>query len=235
MVIWVALLIVVLFSAVYLSATALPRVFLSLRYMVDESNDRCIKRVYEKNGESMVFEPEEKWRRYIRQYVLAERNNKKELMCKVDKNLSYIDFDIAVFNNQDELECVIKVKDYVDKSGYTKVVELPEETSYVSINVLRVENQAFEDKLSAKVTGKKLAKFLAISMMMIIMESLLVKICFANIYGGVFRERFVINLDSLLVTLAVALGFAIINAVTAIIAVKSRERKFAVKVKKDAK
>ena len=61
MIIWYALILLVVSVSAYISAVVLPRAFLRLRYTVTDSNDRCIKRVYEVNGQSLVFEPEEKW------------------------------------------------------------------------------------------------------------------------------------------------------------------------------
>lgn len=234
MVIWALLLGVTVIGAIFLSASVLPRMYLGLRYNVDKSEDRCIKRIYETNGQSMVFEPEEKWRTHVKQYVLSERGDKKEITCKLDKSINYIEMDVAVFNNQDKLECVIKIKDFVEGSGYTKTVELPEKTSYVSINVLRAENEYYEDKLSAKVSKGRMWKFWGVSTLLIVIQSLLVKISLANILGGVFRESFVVNLESTLITLGVALILIVLNTVTAIYAVREREKKFTVKVEKDA-
>ena len=182
----------------------------------------------------MVFQPEEKWRKYIDQYVLSERNGKKELMCKVDPELEYIEFDVVVFNNRDKLECVIKNKELLEQNGYTKIVELPEETSYVSINILKVENQAFEDHVSGKVKKENFGKFLLGSSAVIIMEAIFAKICLANIFGGVLRESFVVNFMSLLISLAIVVVMILINVLLSSIAIKMREKKFTVKVKKNA-
>ena len=119
MVIWGALLIFVVVISAYFTAVVLPRIFLRLRYTVTDSQDRCIKRIYEVNGQSLIFEPEEKWRKYVKQYILAERRGKKEFICKVDKELNYIVLDVAVFNCQNKLCDVIRIKDFVGESGMT--------------------------------------------------------------------------------------------------------------------
>ena len=177
MIIWATLLIFVVALSAYVAAIVLPRIFLRLKYSVNESNDRCIKRVYEVNGQSLVFEPEEKWRKYVKQYILAERDGKKQFICKVDKELNYLVLDVAIFNCQDKLCDVIRIKDFVGESGMTGVVTLPSETSYVSVSVVRAENQEFEDNLSGNVGGGKIFKFLLVNAALILVESIWIKIC----------------------------------------------------------
>ena len=53
-----------------------------MRYTITKSLDRGIKCVLEKSGKSMVFEPEVKWRKYVKQYILSERNDVEYLTCK---------------------------------------------------------------------------------------------------------------------------------------------------------
>jgi len=234
MVIWGALLIFVVAISAYFTAVVLPRIFLRLRYTITDSKDRCIKRIYEVNGQSLIFEPEEKWRKYVKQYILAERHGKKEFICKVDKDLNYIVLDVAVFNCQNKLCDVIRIKDFVGESGMTGVVTLPEETSYVSVNVVRVENDLFEDKLSGTLAKGRMFKFVLVNAMLIVVESIWIKICMANLFGGIFRESFVMNLESLITTLLMAGALIIINTIVAAIALKIRAGKYKVKVRKNA-
>ena len=223
---WVLLLAVVVCFSGYLVAGVLPRAFLALRYTVKQSYDRCIKRVYEVNGQSLVFEPEIKWRKIVKQYVISERKDKKQLMIKVDKDLSYIVYDVVIFNCRDEVSTVLKVNDYVGGSGYGKVVDLPEETSYITIHVLRADNKRFEDHLTAKIPAGKVFKFLLVNALVVIMETVWIKICLSHILGGVFKESFVLDGEGLLMSLAVAGVLILLNSIVAIIALAIRKRKF---------
>ena len=231
---WIIILLIVLCFSGYLVAGVLPRAFLTLRYTVKQSNDRCIKRVYEVNGQSMVFEPEIKWRKYIEQYVISERKEKKQIMVKTNKDLSYIVYDVAVFNCRDELTTVIKVNDYVDGSGYGKVVDLPEDTSYVAINVLRADLELFEDHLTAKLPKRNIWNFLGINALLVLMETVWIKICISNIFGGIFRESFALSGESFLISLMIAGALIVANSIIALIAIAIRKNKYTVKVKKDA-
>jgi len=233
MVVWAFILVIVIVATVFIATYALPRIYLKLRYTVNKSNDRCIKRVYEKHGQSMVFEPEERWRKYINQYVLAERKGKKEMVCKVDKDLSYIEFDVVIFNANSKVTQVIKAKDYVNNTGLTKPIELPEETSYVTVNVLRADNRLFEDHLTAKIPAGRKFRFILINAATVLMEVICFKICFANLFGGVFRDSLLINVEGLISSAIFAGVLIVLNTIIVAIAVKAREKKYTVKVKKN--
>ena len=57
------------------------------------------------------------------------------------------------------------------------------------------------------------------------MECILIKTCLSKLFGGAFKESFIINLDGLLITLAIAGVLILINTIIVIITVKSREKK----------
>ena len=73
MFIWYVLLILTIFASLGVAVVLLPTMFLKTRHILTAPTDRGLKKIVEKNGQSMVFEPALKWRKYIRQYVLAER------------------------------------------------------------------------------------------------------------------------------------------------------------------
>lgn len=231
---WIIILVIVLCFFGYLVAGVLPRVFLTLRYSVKQSNDRCIKRVYEINGQSLVFEPEIKWRKFVKQYVISEREEKKQLMLKVDKDLSYLVYDVVVFNCRDEIETVLKVNDYIADSEFSKVVDLPAETSYVAIHVLRADHQVFEDHLTAKLPKTQILNYLIVNSLVVVMETIWIKICVSNIFGGVFRESFVMSAEGLLISLIIALLLIILNSIVVVVVLAIRKKKFTVKVKDNA-
>ena len=78
MVVWSILLVLTIIISVAFASVVLPRMFLKTRYTMTRAGDRGIKKIIEKNGQSILFEPVLKWRKYIPQYVLAERNGVKQ-------------------------------------------------------------------------------------------------------------------------------------------------------------
>lgn len=225
MFIWYVLLGLTVLVSVAVASLLLPKMFLQTRYTIKSSVDRGLKKIIEKNGQSMVFQPALKWRKYINQYVLAERSGVKQLMCKLNTDITYISYDIVLFNSEDKVFDVLTVKDLVEKNGFSKVVELPEDTSYVSLVVNEVDGMSFPDHITGKAKAGKVAKFLVACSFMILLELLFVKVCCANLFGGVFKESFVLNVQSTLVTLLIAGILIIVNIIVSLITVKVRGAK----------
>ena len=190
-----------------------------------KSGDRGIKKIMEKNGQSIVFEPSMKWRKYVKQYVLSERSGKKQIACKIHSDIAYLSYDIVLFNNRDEVFNVLTVKEKIEKAGYTKAVDLPEETSYVAISLNEVDATEFSVPITAKLEKGQFGKFMFWCNLCIFMETFIVKVCCANIFGGVFREVFVLNWETTLITLVIAATLIVINWIIASTAVKIRSGK----------
>lgn len=222
---WYALLVLAVIITIGIAAIWLPKLFLKTRYTLDKTRDRGIKNILEKNGQSIVYEPAVKWRKYIKQYILAERSGKKELICKVNPELSFLSYDIVLFNSRDEVFKVITIRDLLKNKGYTKVVELPMETSYVCITVNRADNERFSPYVTAKVKAGKIAKFLAACSLCLIMEVFCVKVCCANIFGGIFSEMFIFDIYNLVLTGILAGALILLNILVSVIALNIRGRK----------
>lgn len=221
MVVWSILLVLTIIVSIAFASVVLPKMFLRTRYTMTRSGDRGIKKVVEKNGQSMVFEPVLKWRKYIPQYVLAERSGVKQLKCKVGDDLHYLSYDVVLFNNRDEVFDVLTIKERVN-GAYTKTVDLPEQTSYVAINVNEADATDFSAPMTAKVKTGKLIKFLLCSAVCIFLEMMCVKVCCANIFGGVFKESFVLDIESALITAGIAIVLILVNLIVSFIAIKIR-------------
>ncbi|MBQ8322334.1 MAG: hypothetical protein IJX91_00020 [Clostridia bacterium] len=222
---WVVLLILTIGISVALAAFVLPQMYLRARHAIKEPTDRGIKKVLEKGGQSLVFQPVPKWRKYIKQYVLAERWGKKELMCKLDPELSYISYDVVLFNNRNKVFDVLTVKELIENKGYTKVLALPEETSYVSVVVNQADTNRFPERFATKTERGDLVKFLLLTGLLILMEVLCIKVCCANVFGGVFRESVILDGASFLLTLLVAAVLIVVNLIVSCLTVKIRNAK----------
>lgn len=228
MLIWIIISIIVLAVAVSVSAFLLPKIYLKDRYVLSNSDDRGIKKVLEKNGVSMVFEPALKWRKYIRQYVLSERQGKKRLLCKIHEDIAYLSYDVALFNNRDEVFDVLTIREKIKDQGYTQTVALPDETSYVAVTVNEVDGKDFCDGIKpVRTTNRKNVRpFLFWSSVSILMETFCFKVCCANLFGGVFKEVFILNWETTLTTLVMAVVLILMHvAITRRVFRTSRKKK----------
>ncbi len=234
MIVWIIIFVIICVGIILISTYALPSAYLKFTCKVKSSKDRCVKRVYEKNGQSLVFEPEIKWRKYVKQYLLSERKNRKVAVCKVDDSVKYLEYDLIVFDAYNQPVKVLNVKDYVRDDGFTKEVELPEETSYVSLKIIRANDLCFDDKMAGKLKKGNLGKFIFVNIAVVLAETICLRICLANLLGGIFRESFVLDLRELTVTAIMALALIVVNSLTTLITVKAIERKNVKKENKNA-
>ena len=225
MYLWLALLILTVAVSIAIASAWLPSLFLKARYTLDKTRDRGIKKIVEKRGQSILYEPAVRWRKYISQYILSERGGKKELACKVDPELSFLSYDVVLFNACDEVFGVITVKDLLKNKGYAKPVELPQETSYVCLTVNQADTTKFVPNLSFKVRAGNVAKFLFCTTLCLIAEALCVKVCCANAFGGIFADMFMLDLPNAILTTALVVFLILLNLIVSAIAIKIRGSK----------
>ena len=70
----------------------LPKVFLKSKYSFKSSADRGIKKYrLDSGGYAIVYAPHLKTRKYISQYVITEQDGKKQLKCKINKEIFYLE------------------------------------------------------------------------------------------------------------------------------------------------
>ena len=194
----------------------LPRLLLESKYSIKQTLDRGIKKYKSAdNGKSIVYEPNLLVRKYIKQYVIASENGKKIFKCMVKDGLSYIDFDIALFDSAGKVFKVITVQNIID-GIYLEEVELPVETSYVTLILNKVDNKSFPKISCSKISVKKLIVFGLVTCLWAMGTAYLFNLSMARIFGGLFRESYAetlwVNISVIAVALiATALGTIILS------------------------
>lgn len=205
--IWVWILIIIAIAAVFLllAGYVLPKLLFRTRYDIQDSNDRGIKKFDGDGGQSLVFEPEPEARKYIKSYALLDRGGERVLVCKLNGAISYIDYDVIVFDGGEKARHVFNVKDAVDGNEFTKVVELPANTEYVSIMINEADGEVIMHNVVKNISARRIALFILLSAVLITLSIFGIKACCAYAFGGLYAESFTVLWRS--------------NAVTAIIAV----------------
>ena len=77
MALWILLLIAIIIVFVLVHAVLLPKIFLKVNYEYDTLPDRGVKVVGEINGKSIIYEPDVRIRKFVKQYIVSERNGRK--------------------------------------------------------------------------------------------------------------------------------------------------------------
>ncbi|MBE6584733.1 MAG: hypothetical protein E7649_07170 [Ruminococcaceae bacterium] len=211
---WIALPVAVAFMYIFTVAWLLPRFFLQNRYKIKVVRDRGIRKYKSPDDKrAIVYEPDLQTRKYIKQYVLTDDGREKVLKCKISEDISYLEYDIALFDGRHKVYKVLNVCDMIEEQGYTQPVALPAETSYVTIILSRVNNDQLHRPLRARISFVKALSFVLLSLLMSVVTAFAFKIGFANSFGGVFRQSFLGNYSGHVVTLVMSLVLCLVAVV----------------------
>ena len=206
----------------------LPRMFLKNRYTLSKTYDRGIKKYKTANNErGIVYQPALKIRKYIHQYMLvADAEGKKQIICKINDGISYIDYDVVMFGSNDKVLGVLNVKDIIEEKGYTKSVDLPSGTSYVTILLNAVDNKQLKVEKSVKISVWDLLMFDVLIIGLVACLGWCVNSSFSYLFGGVFRESYAASDENtaLVLALSCAVGAIISVTVSVILFFKSRKK-----------
>ncbi len=191
MLFWTLLLVLISIAYALLLVWVLPKLILKSNYSITQSNDRGLKK-YKFNDDdyAIVYEPSMASRKYMSQYILAKKDGKKTFKGKVSSTVSYIDFDIALFNGQEECFLVINAMDLIGPDGFTKEVELPKETAYASIIINQINKKEFRKTLLARISTARLLLFGGAALLLSIGMTIGVTFSLSHMFGGLFRETF---------------------------------------------
>ena len=191
MLFWTLLLILVSLAYAVLIIWALPKFILKSNYPITHSSDRGLKKYkFNDSDYAVVYEPSLSARTYISQYILAKRDGKKTFQAKIASNVSYIDFDIALFNAQNECFLVVNSMELIGIDRLTKEIDLPMETSYASVIVNQANKKEMKQTLSAQVSISRLVVFGLAAFVLSVGMAICTLFAFSNIFGGLFRETF---------------------------------------------
>ena len=191
MLFWTLSLLLVSIAYAFLIIWFLPKLILRSKYPITRPTDRGLKKYkFSDEDYAIVYEPSLSVRKYITQYILAKKDGKKTFKGKIAENVTYIDFDIVLFNGAGESFLVINAMDIVEENGLTKEVDLPAETAYASIIVNQVNKKEFKRKQVAQVGVFRLCIFAFLTLLLSVGMSVCTMFAFSYMFGGLFRETF---------------------------------------------
>ena len=209
---------IVLFIAVH--AVILPKLFFKADGKAPV--DSGLKIIKEINGQSIIYEPEAGVRQYIKKYILSERDGKKLFICNIDKNISNFDYDVAAYGENGECLKVLNVKEEIQKSGYTRVAELPKKTAYVTVAVNSVNGEIVKKQKDKRLI-KRTALYIVASSFFDVLGIVCLKVCTAKLFGGLFGESFISLSKTWLLTAAICAAAVILNVVFTVVVVRFKK------------
>ena len=117
----------------------------------------------------------------------------------------------------------MNVCDVVNGAGYTREVTLPDETSYVSIVVSRVNDTSVNKPVKLHVSALKVLAYSLITLILSVFTAFAVKMGIVNSFGGVFRESIMLDKYGHMLTLFLTVGLSLVGIliVTIVLATKN--------------
>lgn len=208
---------------IILVSVALPRAFLKLKCSV-RASDRGIERIKGDDFYGIVYLPCSAIRDTVDRYAIVERNGEKYLQLNLNEKTRYIDYDVIAFSQSGKVIDVVRVKDVVSEKGFSAKTSLPPLTAYVSLHV----NETDEGKVNAPIefgvpkTG--IALYCLFATLALIAEALIVKLCLANVFGGLFNESFMTE-KTIVGTIIIIAALSLVSVITLWFIVKGRTKR----------
>ena len=160
--------------SVFTVSRLLPSFLFSPTYRTPEITDRGIKKFTFPEGRGVLYEPDIKYRRFLKKYLLFEYKGKKYIKCRLSESVISLRYEVAVYDNKSRLIKIIEVAENVPSKCETKNVELPSNASYVSV-ILKLVNETHAFDTLRSFSMKKIALFSAITTALTVIYGLMVR------------------------------------------------------------
>lgn len=132
------LIIVSLVAFAALLRFVVPTFVLKVRHSVDKSLGRGLKTYKYPTGRAVLYEPHPSLRKYVNEYLLFVNDGYKYFKCTVDNAVKRLELEIIMLNNKNEVVDVLRASSVIDASSTSPDILLHPDTSYVALNVERV-------------------------------------------------------------------------------------------------
>ena len=131
---------------------------------------------------------------------------------------------MVLFNRYDEITGVLHVKENLT-SLYTRSVQLPDDTAYISLVLRRANKESFDRKPLMLLSRGKILLFALLTLLLTAAEGFVIKVGCAYAFGGVFREDYISSLEGTLWGLGAALAVALVGLLFALVPIRHRAKK----------
>ena len=199
----------------------LPQWLLRPQYAAVHLDARGLRRCLYNGKRCVVYERCVNQRRYISRYLLCQGEGCKLFQCQVTASVRSMVYDVVLFDRYDHVFDVMHVKEDF-ASPYSKMLSLPDETSYVSIRLRKVNKTAMEVKPMTFLPRNSIFVFSLCTFLLSLVEGLVIMTGCAYAFGGVFREDFLKSPENILIGIGVSLGTVLIGLIVVSVAVRRR-------------
>ena len=166
---------------VFVVAKQLPFFLLTPSYKKHTPVDRGIHKYKFPEGRGVVCQPDEKYKDYLKKYIIFVYKNRKYIKCKLSDEVVSIRYQVAVYNNTNKLIKILDLAENINVKGETDTVRLPDEAAYASV-VLKTVNEKESFPSLRKVSFVKLSVFAVLTIALTIACGLLARTTVLSIF-----------------------------------------------------
>ncbi len=132
----------IVFCAIYVFVMTKPLTYflLSPSYKKHPPTDTGISKYKFPEGRGIVCEPDTKYRKYLKKYLLFTYGDRKYIKCQLSEDVVSIRYEVAVYNSADKLIKILALAENIEIKGETRDIQLPSDASYVCL-VLKAINE----------------------------------------------------------------------------------------------
>ena len=204
----------------------LPKIVAVFRYGEEAPRGRGRKIVKEVRGESIVYDAAPEISSVIERYILCKRGEEKRLVCKLKENIRSVDYDIALFNADGEIFKILNVQEAVVREGFTREIDLPAETEFVSLYLNAADGVRRGDSApSGKIPKVRYVVYIVAFISLIFVSVWLIRISIAHIFGGLYDESFLSDISQTVGWTIFGAMVAFLDIVFALILLKVKNRR----------
>ena len=179
------LVLVSIYIYVLLVGNIYPMMFMRLRRVFGKNSDRGIKKYVFPDGRCVVYEPEMKIRSYINQYELFSVNGTKYIKCKIAPEIKELCYYVLVYDNRDKLIDTLKIFESVKKTGFTRSVKLPHNTSYTNIVLYKINSESVSKILPISYPIVNVAAYSLCVIITTVLQAYVAKALLASLFNGI--------------------------------------------------
>ena len=208
----------------YLTVIWLPNKFLCVKYLISAPEGRGMRRCIFNGKRCVLYEAARRTRRYIRQYLLTEEGGLKLLLCKTNGNVAYLEYDVVLFDRYNKVFRIVNVKESIPSGDYTKPLQLPSETAYVSLVLRRVNGTVIPGRRLTRLPVGQIFSYVLLTLFLSLLQAFAVMVSCAYMFGGVFRESFIRTPEAIFTSLVLALVMALVGLLPAVVTARKRSK-----------
>ena len=197
---------------IFASACVLPKIFLRPDKVNAEPRSRGIKKYSFDNGRAIVYEPQIKIRKYLRQYILSENSGDKFIKCKLDTRVTSMRYTVIPIDANEKMLDIIDVEEMITDAGYTKAVILPSKTSYVNLILKEVNGITVADRDKVIFSKASVLTYIACSAILSAIISLVIKKATMVLWDSLVNLPFLYRQPNDFVPLIIGAGLGAIYA-----------------------